>query len=61
MLALRLAYTAAVMVAVVWLLRAGNPLAGLLIVPILAVSLRQAAESGRLARFARDHASAFRK
>jgi hypothetical protein len=49
MLMLRLAYTAAVMVVVIWLLRTGNPLGGLLIVPAAAVWLRHEAESGRLA------------
>jgi hypothetical protein len=48
MLFLRLAYTAAVMVVVIWLLRAGDPLGGLLIVPAGAVWLRREAESGRL-------------
>jgi hypothetical protein len=49
MIVLRLLYTAAVMVAVVWLLRAGSPVAGLLLVPAAAVWLRREAESGRLA------------
>lgn len=49
MLALRLAYTAAAVVLLVWLLRAGQPLA-LLFVPLLAVLLRRSAESGRLQR-----------
>jgi hypothetical protein len=49
MLILRLAYTAAVMVIVVWLLGTGNPVGGLLIVPAIAVWLRRDAESGRLA------------
>jgi hypothetical protein len=49
MLVLRLVYTAAVMVVVIWLLRTGNPLGGLLIVPAAAVWLRHEAESGRLA------------
>ena len=48
MLALRLLYTATVMVLVVWLLRTGNPLGGLIIVPAAAVWLRREAESGRL-------------
>jgi hypothetical protein len=47
---LRLLYTVAVMVLVVWLLRAGDPLGGLLVVPVAAVWLRREAESGRLAR-----------
>jgi hypothetical protein len=49
MIVLRLLYTAAVMVGVIWLLRNGNPLAGLLLVPTAAVWLRREAESGRLA------------
>jgi hypothetical protein len=49
MLVLRLAYTAAVMVVIVWLLRTGNPVGGLLVVPAGAVWLRHEAESGRLA------------
>jgi uncharacterized membrane protein len=49
MIVLRLAYTAAVMVVVIWLLRTGNPIGGLLLVPALAVWLRREAESGRLA------------
>jgi pimeloyl-ACP methyl ester carboxylesterase len=46
---LRLLYTAAVMVVVIWLLRTGNPVGGLLLVPAAAVWLRREAESGRLA------------
>ena len=49
MIILRLAYTAIVMVIVVWLLRAGNPVGGLVVIPALAVWLRRDAESGRLA------------
>jgi uncharacterized membrane protein len=49
MILLRLAYTGAVMVVVLWLLRTGNPLGGLLVVPATAVWLRREAESGRLA------------
>jgi len=49
MIILRLAYTAAVMVVVIWLLRNGEPLGGLLLVPAAAVWLRREAESGRLA------------
>jgi hypothetical protein len=49
MILLRLAYTAAVMVVVISLLRSGNPVGGLLIVPATAVWLRQEAESGLLA------------
>jgi hypothetical protein len=50
---LRLAYTAAVMAVVVALLKTGNPLGGLFVVPVLAIWLRHEAESGRLARLAR--------
>jgi Flp pilus assembly protein TadB len=53
MLGLRIAFTAAVMALVVWLLMTGRPLGGLVIVPLLAVWIRRAAESGRLTRFAR--------
>src|SRR3954471_9224145 len=49
MIAVRLLYTAAVMVVVIWLLRTGNPVGGLLLVPAAAVWLRREAESGRLA------------
>jgi hypothetical protein len=45
----RLEYAAAVMAVVIWLLRTGNPLGGLLVVPAAAVWLRHEAESGRLA------------
>jgi hypothetical protein len=56
MIILRLAYTAAVMVIVVWLLRTGNPVGGLLVVPAIAVWLRREADSGRLAaRVRRAH------
>ena len=56
MIVLRLLYTAAVMVVVIWLLRTGNPLGGLLVVPAAAVWLRREAESGRLAaRVRRAH------
>ncbi|MGH3005415.1 MAG: hypothetical protein ACRDOS_05840 [Gaiellaceae bacterium] len=51
MLALRGAFAVAVMAIVVWLLLSGQPL-GALVVVIAAISLRRAAESGRLARFA---------
>jgi hypothetical protein len=47
---LRVAYTAAVVILVVWLLETGRPLGGLLIVPLAAIWLRQEAESGRLAQ-----------
>jgi hypothetical protein len=53
MVVLRLLYTAAVMVAVIALLRAGNPVGGLLLVPAAAVLLRREAESGRLATHVR--------
>jgi hypothetical protein len=52
-IALRLLYTAAVMVLVIWLLRTGNPVGGLLLVPATAMWLRREAESGRLAARAR--------
>lgn len=48
MIVLRLLYTAAVMVVVISLLRAGNPVGGLLVVPAAAVWLRREAETGRL-------------
>lgn len=48
MIVVRLLYTAAVMTIVLWLLRTGNPVGGLLIVPAAAVWLRREAESGRL-------------
>jgi Flp pilus assembly protein TadB len=51
MLALRVGFTAAVMALIVWLLLTGRPLGGLLIVPLLAIWVRRAIESGRLARF----------
>ena len=53
MIALRLAYTAAVMIVVIWLLRTGNPVGGLILVPAAAVWLRREAESGRLTARAR--------
>jgi hypothetical protein len=49
----RLSYTAAVMVLVLWLLETGRPVGGLVLVPLAAVWLRHEAESGRLARRAR--------
>jgi len=52
MLGLRIAFTTIAMVVVVWLLTTGRPLGGLVIVPLLAVWIRRAAESGRLTRFA---------
>jgi Flp pilus assembly protein TadB len=53
MLALRVGFTVVVMAVVVWLLITGRPLGGLLIVPLLAIWVRRAAESGRLTRFAK--------
>jgi hypothetical protein len=53
MLYLRLAYTIAVMAAVILLASNGQPLGGLVIVPLAAVWLRRLAESGRLAALAR--------
>ena len=50
MLLLRLGYTAIVMTGVVWLLRNGQPLGGLVLLPLLAIWLRRKAESGQLAR-----------
>jgi hypothetical protein len=50
MLALRGVFALAVMALVVWLLLSGHPL-GALIVVIAAISVRRAAESGRLARW----------
>jgi hypothetical protein len=47
---LRLGYTALVMAGVVWLLRSGQPLGGLVLLPLLAIWLRRRAESGQLAR-----------
>jgi hypothetical protein len=49
-LLLRLGYTAVVMAGVVWLLRSGQPLGGLVLLPLLAVWLRRKAEAGELAR-----------
>jgi hypothetical protein len=51
MLALRAAFAVGVMAVVVWLLLSGQPF-GALVVVLAAILLRQAAESGRLARFA---------
>jgi hypothetical protein len=53
MLFVRLAYTVVVMGLVVWLLKEGNPVGGLLVVPAAAVWLRREAESGHLAERAR--------
>jgi hypothetical protein len=46
----RLAYTVFVMAGVVWLLRSGQPLGGLVILPLLAIWLRRKVESGEPAR-----------
>lgn len=56
MLGLRIAFTVAVMAVVVWLLLTGRPLGGLLIVPLVAIWVRRAAESGRLTRFSKRFA-----
>jgi hypothetical protein len=53
MLVLRFAFTLAVMALVIWLSSHGMAFAGLLIVPILAVWVRHAAESGRLLQLVR--------
>jgi hypothetical protein len=53
MVLVRLVYTALVMAGVVWLLRSGQPLGGLVILPLAAVWLRRTVESGQLARFAK--------
>jgi hypothetical protein len=53
MIVVRVVYVAAVMVLVIRLLQAGNPLGGLLLVPAAAIWLRHEAESGRLAARAR--------
>jgi ethanolamine transporter EutH len=47
---LRIGFTAAAMAGVVWLLLAGKPLGGLLVLPVLAIWLRRTAESGQLRR-----------
>ena len=46
----RLAYTALVMAGVIWLLRSGQPLGGLVILPLLAIWLRRKVEAGEPAR-----------
>jgi hypothetical protein len=53
MLALRVIYAAVAMAVVVWLLRSGEPVGGLLVVPALAVWLRRSAESGQLTYLAK--------
>jgi len=50
MLLVRIAFTAIVMVVVIWLLSTGKPVGGLVLVPLFAILLRRAAESGRLSR-----------
>ena len=50
MVLVRLAYTALVMAGVVWLLRSGQPLGGLVILPLLAIWLRRKVESAEPAR-----------
>jgi hypothetical protein len=40
----------------VWLLSTGNPVGGLIIVPILAIWIRRAAEAGRFKGFTRRFA-----
>ena len=58
MVLLRLAYTGLVMAGVVWLLRNGQPIGGLVLLPLLAIWLRRKAESGQLARVVtRDRSS----
>jgi hypothetical protein len=54
MILVRLAYSAAVMAIVLWLLETGRPVGGLLIVPLAAVRLRHEAESGRLVKRVRQ-------
>jgi hypothetical protein len=43
----RLAYTVLVMAGVVWLLRSGQPLGGLVLLPLLAIWLRRKVESAQ--------------
>ena len=49
MTVLRVLWTVCVMALVVWLLRSGNPVGGLVVVPIAAVWLRREVEAGRVA------------
>jgi len=57
-LLLRLGFTVVVLAGVVWLLRSGQPLGALVILPLVAIWLRRQAESGRLARVVtRDRSS----
>ena len=53
MIVVRVLYTLAVMAVVIALLRAGNPVDGLVVVPAAAVWLRRRAESGALAALLR--------
>jgi Flp pilus assembly protein TadB len=52
MLALRAGFTLAVMVVAIWLASNGQPFGGLVIVPLIAVWIRNAAETGRLQKLA---------
>ena len=45
---LRIGFTGAVMALAVWLALAGHPFGGLVLVPVAAVWIRRAVESGRL-------------
>jgi hypothetical protein len=47
-LALRIAFTVLATAVMIWLLSTGRPLGGLVTVPIIAIWIRRAAESGRL-------------
>jgi hypothetical protein len=49
-LAARIGFTVVVLALVVWLLATGKPLGGLLIIPLVAIWLRRAAERGKLGR-----------
>jgi hypothetical protein len=55
-LGLRIGFTAVVIALAVWLLLTGRPLGGLLFVPLGAIWLRRAAESGRLTPFGKRFA-----
>ena len=57
MMAIRIAFTLVAAALMVWLLTTGRPLGGLIIVPALAIWLRHAAETGRLARFTQRFSS----
>jgi hypothetical protein len=48
MLALRIGFTVVAIAVMIWLLSTGRPLGGLVIVPLIAIWIRRAAESGRL-------------